>query len=361
MESRYNRQVQLPGFGEAAQQKLQQARVLVVGAGGLGVPVLQYLTGMGVGIIGMIDGDSISLTNLHRQVLYTERDVGQLKVRVAAKKLAELNSSVHLQPYPTVLTPENALDLIQCYDLVIDATDNFEARYLINDACVILGKPFVYGALYQFEGQVSVFNAHGGPTYRCLYPTPPSAKEIPDCNTAGVLGVVPGLIGCQQALEAVKVITGLGESLSGQLLLLDCLHLHHRKIKLKANPENQNIQSLQASYQAVSCTLVPEIAVQQVCEWLSSGKRFLLLDVREPDEFSRGHLQKALLTPLSKFYSQIEQVPLHLPIVLVCQQGTRSRRAAELLLDKQKDLEVYSMTGGMGAWKTELHHHFIVT
>ncbi|ALJ00525.1 HesA/MoeB/ThiF family protein [Rufibacter tibetensis] len=360
MDNRYSRQVQLPGFGPEAQQKLVEAKVLVVGAGGLGVPVLQYLTGMGIGYLGLVDGDQISLSNLHRQVLYSTAEVGQLKVEVAVQKLAQLNPEIQFTSYKTHLTPQNALEIIQGYDLVIDATDNFEARYLINDACVVLGKPFVYGALHQFEGQVSVFNYHGGPTYRCLYPTPPSASEIPDCNTAGVLGVVPGLIGMQQALEAVKVLTGVGKSISGSLLMLDYLNLTQYKIKLKANPQNQSIQTLQSSYVVDSCSTVPEVSVHEVYEWFSQGKKFLLLDVREQNEYAQAHLQKALLTPLGVLPFQLDQLPLHLPVVTICQKGGRSLKAAELLLKKEPGLEVFSMAGGMEAWLHQLPDTLVV-
>ncbi|WP_210464844.1 HesA/MoeB/ThiF family protein [Rufibacter roseolus] len=360
MDNRYNRQLQLPGFGAEAQQKLSKARVLVVGAGGLGVPVLQYLVGMGIGTLGMVDGDHISLTNLHRQVLYSTLEVGQLKVEVAAQKLAQLNPEIRLNSYPTHLTPQNALEIMEGYDLIIDATDNFEARYLINDACVLLGKPFVYGALHQYEGQVSVFNLEGGPTYRCLYPTTPSAQEIPDCNTAGVLGVVPGLVGLQQALEAVKVLTGIGKSLSGYLLMLDYLNQSQYKIKLKANPDNQCITSLQDSYAVASCTTVPEVTAAELYEWVGNGKKMLLLDVREQDEYVQGHLQKSLLTPLSVFRNQMEHLPQHLPIITICQKGSRSRKAAEMLLENEAAAEVYSLAGGMEAWQTQLRNKLVV-
>ena len=351
LRSRYSRQTQLPGFGTEAQEKLQQARVLVVGAGGLGVPVLQYLTGMGVGTLGFADGDVVSLNNLHRQVLYTEADVGKPKVEAAARQLAQLNSTVHLLPYHLHLAPDNALALLQDFDLVVDATDNFAARYLINDACIMLKKPFVYGALHQFEGQVSVFNYHGGPTYRCLFPTPPPPSQLPDCNTAGVLGVVPGIIGAYQALEAVKVLTGVGEPLSGYLLLHDFLRNTQHKVKLKAHPENQIIRQLQTSYTSTGCASVTSLSVQELEGWLREGKEFLLLDVREQHEFNQGRLPNARLTPLSDFEAQTQYVPTHLPIVTLCQRGARSQKAAHLLLEKNNQAEVYSLTGGMEAWQ----------
>jgi molybdopterin/thiamine biosynthesis adenylyltransferase/rhodanese-related sulfurtransferase len=350
MDNRYSRQLQLPGFGPEAQQNLQDAKVLVIGAGGLGVPVLQYLAGMGIGTLGIVDGDHISLTNLHRQVLYNTEEVSQLKVDVAVRKLSQLNPTIKLQSYPKHLSPENALEIITPYDLVIDATDNFEARYLINDACVLLGKPFVYGALHQFEGQVSVFNYAGGPTYRCLYPTPPSAQEIPDCNTAGVLGVVPGLIGCLQALEAVKVITGVGESIAGSLLMFDFLQQRQYKVKLKANPENQRITSLQNSYSLDSCTSIPEITTRQLQDWISSNKEFLLLDVRQPEETNQGHLPQARLIPLPELRERLAQISTDKPIVAVCQKGGRSLKAAEQLLAYHPSATVYSLAGGMDGW-----------
>ena len=219
--NRYIRQTLLKGFGVKAQEKLKQAKVLVVGAGGLGVPVLQYLNAMGVGVLGIVESDTIDLSNLQRQVIYGEGDVGLSKLAVIKQKLEAQNSETKINAYDTFLHKDNALEIIKNYDLVVDATDNFPTRYLINDACVLLNKPFVYGALHEFEGQVSVFNYKSGPTYRCLFPTMPSKGEMPDCNENGVLGIVPGIIGNLQALEAVKVITGIGKPLSGTLLIFD--------------------------------------------------------------------------------------------------------------------------------------------
>ena len=226
MEPRYLRQTSLKDFGEVGQAKLTEGRVLVVGLGGLGLPVLQYLNAMGVGTLGLMDQDVVELHNLQRQVLYTEKDLGKQKLDVAHEKLQEQNSSTILRTHDSFLTKENALTIIKDYDVIVDATDNFPTRYLINDACVILNKPFVYGALHGFEGHVSVFNYNNGPTYRCLYPNMPTSDEIPDCNENGVLGVVPGIIGTLQALEAVKILTGVGEVLSGRLLLFNGLDQH---------------------------------------------------------------------------------------------------------------------------------------
>lgn len=351
--NRYRRQLQLPGFGEEAQQKLNQARVLVTGAGGLGVPVLQYLTGMGAGTIGIVDGDAISPDNLHRQVLYAEEEVGKGKAETAAAKLGKLNTDVRLETFPVFLSPKNALDIIKDFDLVVDATDNFEARYLINDACVILNKPFVYGAIQQYEGHVSVFNYRNGPTYRCLYPAPPSGDQIPDCNTAGVLGVVPGIIGCRQALEAVKVITDIAPPLSGFLLVFDFLSNEQYKIKLKARPENKAIRSLEERYALSSCAPAGSLTPEQLYQWYVSGKDFFLLDVREQHEYTNAHLEKATLLPLKDLPAKIRNISGEVPVVTLCQQGGRSSRAARFLREQYPDAQIYDLDGGLEKWIKE--------
>ncbi len=348
--SRYNRQLQLPRFGEAAQQQLQKACVLVVGAGGLGVPALQYLTGMGIGHIGIMDGDTISLTNLHRQVLYAEAEAGKLKAVIAKEKLGLLNSSVQVEAYTEMLNVNNALAIIAKYDVVIDASDNFAARYLINDACVILNKPFVYGAIQQWEGHLSVFNYKDGPTYRCLYAIPPATGEIPDCNTAGVLGVVPGIIGCWQALEAIKIITGMGKTLSGYIKIFNFLDGDEYQIKLKTNPGNRRIQSLQETYETACATSVQPIQPEALYAWYLQHKDFVLLDVREPEEYNNGHLQNARLLPVKELAHQAGEWPIGIPVVTFCERGSRSNGAAALLKEKNSTLEVYSLAGGMEAW-----------
>ncbi|WP_158829495.1 HesA/MoeB/ThiF family protein [Mucilaginibacter lacusdianchii] len=358
--NRYSRQTQLSNFGSAAQQKLQQAKVLVVGTGGLGVPVLQYLTGMGVGTIGLADNDTISLTNLHRQVLYAEDEVGQSKVQTAAKKLSELNADVNLRVINDAITPQNALQIIRQYDLVIDATDNFSTRYLLNDACVMLTKPYIYGAVQQYEGHVSVFNYQNGPTYRCLYPKPPAAGEIPDCNAAGVLGVVPGIVGCQQALQAVKVITGVGNTLSGYLQIFDFLNDDQYKIKLKAKPENKDIKALQSSYDAPVCNTVALLSVEELHDWFEAGKPFKLIDVREPDEFAEERLHGAISAPLSAFNPGVIDVNGDMPIVTFCQKGARSNKAAQALQQQYPQAVVYSVLGGMDYWQDEFEEEYIV-
>ncbi len=251
---RYIRQKQLREFGPLAQEKLQKASVLVVGLGGLGIPVLQYLNAMGIGRLGLVDNDSVDTTNLHRQVMYNESDLGKSKISVCLSRLRVQNSNTSLDIHETFLNRENALEIIADYDLIIDASDNFPTRYLINDACVIQNKPFVYGALHGFEGQVSVFNYNGGPTYRCLFPDMPGASEVPNCDENGILGVLPGIVGNFQALEAVKMITGIGEVLSGQLLLYNGLNSSIHKVRFPKNRSQSKINGLQQSYHVLQGT-----------------------------------------------------------------------------------------------------------
>lgn len=360
MMNRYSRQLQLSGFGADAQQKLRESKVLVVGAGGLGVPVLQYLAGMGIGTIGIIDGDTISLDNLHRQVLYTEDEIGESKALIAAGKLRKLNTGIGIEPFPVFLGPENVLDIAKHFDLVIDATDNFDARYLINDACVILGKPFVYGAVQQYEGHVSVFNYRNGPTYRCLYPVPPSPDQIPDCNLAGVLGVVPGIVGCRQALEAVKIITAIAPPLSGLLLVFDFLSNEQYKIKLKARPENKAIRSLESRYAGSSCDASLSLDPGVLYQWYVSGKEFLLLDVRDQHEYAELHLEHAKLLPLNELPAKIRNISDDKPVVTLCQKGARSRRAAQFIREHYPDAPVYNLEGGIEKWLRELGNKLVV-
>ena len=359
-ENRYSRQIQLANFSQEAQEKLKQAKVLVIGAGGLGVPVLQYLTGMGIGTIGVMDGDTISLSNLHRQVLYTEQEIGRLKAEVAVNKLSKLNSEVQFQSYTHFLTVANALSIIKNYYLVIDASDNFGTRYLVNDACVILNKPYIYGAVQQMEGHISVFNYQGGPTYRCLYPTTPSANEIPDCNTAGVLGVTPGIVGCQQALQAVKVIAGVGETLSGYLQIFDFERNDQYKIKLKTNPEYQNITQLQKDYDTPSAPAGGKLEIEELYQWYTDDKPFYLVDVRELKEFNEEHLEGAHHFPLSTLAEHLDQLPQNIPLVAICQIGGRSAKAATIISDAIPGSTVYNVVGGMETWFDEVGEQFVI-
>lgn len=343
---RYKRQTILSGFGLEAQENLLGSKVLVVGAGGLGAPVLMYLNAMGVGTLGLVDNDVIALSNLHRQVLYSEKEVGQSKVTVTIQKLEAQNSETVLIAHETFLTRENALQIITDYDVIVDASDNFPTRYLINDACIILKKPLIYGALHGFEGQVSVFNYKGGPTYRCLFPTMPKSDEVPDCNDNGVLGILPGIIGNLQALETVKAITGVGEVLSGKLLLFDGLSSVFQKIRFSARPENLEIRALRPNYDFECFT---DFTAMEAEEFLNLAKndRTQLIDVRTPKEFDRNHLEIAQNIPLSELDKRQNEINFDKKVFVVCQSGIRSKKAIGQLLKARPDSEFINLSGGM--------------
>ncbi|OWW24150.1 sulfurtransferase [Zobellia sp. OII3] len=343
---RYDRQTILKEFGMEAQLKLQSAKVLVIGAGGLGVPVLTYLNAMGIGTLGIVDNDVVSLSNLHRQVLYSEKDVNTPKVATAVHKLKAQNSETEIISYETFLTQGNALEIIADYDVVVDASDNFPTRYLVNDACVILGKPFVYGALHSFEGQVSVFNFKGGPTYRCLFPEMPKADEVPNCDENGVLGIVPGIIGNFQALETVKMITGIGGTLSGKLLLFDGLLNNFQKIRFTVNPENLKIKALRESYD-FDCGLPMASITPEAFQQLVEKGEVELIDVRTPKEFERKHLSFAKNIPLSELDERHGEILTDGPIYVVCQSGVRSRKAVEKLKGIYAKAHLINVEGGM--------------
>ncbi|SDE59198.1 adenylyltransferase and sulfurtransferase [Pricia antarctica] len=347
---RYDRQTILAGFGIDAQKKLHQAKVLVVGAGGLGVPVLTYLNAMGIGTLGIVDNDVISISNLHRQVLYSEAEVGQSKVGVAITKLRNQNSETVIIAHETFLTQENALNIIADYDLVVDASDNFPTRYLINDACVILKKSFVYGALHGFEGQVSVFNHNDGPTYRCLFPNMPKSDEVPDCNENGVLGILPGIIGNFQALETVKVLTGVGEVLSGKLLLFDGLSNTFQKISFSARPENRELHGLRPCYD-FECASVFNIVDAEAFLGLTEFEKLQLIDVRTPKEFDRNHLKIAKNIPLPELDIRQNEINFDEFIYVVCQSGIRSKKAIERLSNARPDAHFINLSGGMNQIK----------
>ncbi|MCK5440477.1 MAG: HesA/MoeB/ThiF family protein [Maribacter sp.] len=348
---RYQRQTILKEFGPQAQQKLLEAKVLVVGAGGLGVPVLTYLNAMGVGTLGIVDADEISLSNLHRQVLYNEEEVGQSKVSVSLKKLKDQNSGTNLVAHDTFLTRENALRIVKEYDLVVDATDNFPTRYLINDSCVILKKPIIYGALHGFEGQVSVFNHKGGPTYRCLFPSMPSPEEIPNCNEHGVLGIVPGIIGNLQALEAVKVLTGVGEVLSGKLLLFNGLAQSFQKIKFSAVPANLKIQALQKEYE-LHCKSDTATIAAEAFEKLMKTDDIQAIDVRTIQEYQEFHIKNTSHCPLAEIEDWKMAIDFSKPIYLICQSGIRSQKALSILHEYKPTAILFNVNGGINKLNT---------
>ncbi|UOR04999.1 molybdopterin-synthase adenylyltransferase MoeB [Hymenobacter aerilatus] len=348
---RYDRHLRLPEIGSEGQEKLKAARVLVVGCGGLGCPVLQYLAAAGVGTLGLLDHDTVDETNLQRQVLYATADVGRPKAEAAAEKLRAQNPLVTVQPLRVRLSAANALEIMTDYDVVVDCTDNFATRYLVSDACVLLGKPLVFGAIFKFEGQVSVFNYQGGPTYRCLFAQPPGPGEAPSCNEIGVLGVLPGIIGTLQASEALKVVLGVGEVLSGRLLVFDALYMQFRTLRFQAVPGNQQLTGLIDYDQFCGdapTDAVPEISADELRQKLQAQEPLQLLDVREPHEYAARHIGGRLI-PLGQLADALSTLDPAVPIVVHCASGKRSRQAAELLLSHGFQ-QVTSLRNGLQDW-----------
>ncbi|NML36674.1 HesA/MoeB/ThiF family protein [Chitinophaga sp. G-6-1-13] len=349
---RYDRQTRLEGFGPEKQRLLQAASVLVIGAGGLGVPVLQYLTAMGIGKIGIVEHDTVSVTNLQRQVLYHTADQGKPKLALAAARLQQLNPEVQIVPHDTWLTTDNALEIIGAYDVVVDCSDNFGTRYLVNDVCVITGKPLVYGAIYKYEGQLSVFNYQGGATYRCIFPEPPESGEMLNCSEIGVLGVLPGIIGCYQANEAVKVITGIGTPLKNQLLTIDTLHNTHLTFNITPVAANQQITRLADNYQQTVCEVnnLQSLSVEQLHQWLQQqGNDLQLLDVREDDEWDICHLPQAIHIPMGQVLGRVNALQSEAPLAVLCHHGMRSRAVGQRLVEMGFK-QVYNVEGGIHAW-----------
>lgn len=347
-QDRYDRQIRLQGFGQSGQERLRDARVLVVGAGGLGVPACLYLNAMGVGTLGIADGDVIETSNLHRQPVYRAGDVGRPKIEVLADHLSAQNPLTRIELHPEFLMPSNALEILQGYDLVIDATDRIPTRYLLDDACVIRRIPWIYGALHGFEGQLSVFNYQEGPTYRCLFPQIPKPGEIPDCNQLGTLGVLPGIIGTLQALEAVKVLCGLGEVLSGRLLLFDALEQESRKMRFPKDPV-QAVREIRddAHYHAAVCETGGAVSVGEYLERARKGKPHLLVDVREAEEFEAYHLPDALNIPLMELQARLRELEDSKEVYLVCKSGSRSAQAYRSLKGQLKGASLKWILGGV--------------
>ena len=361
---RYSRHALLPEFGEAGQAKLKAGRVLVVGAGGLGAPASLYLAAAGVGTLGLVDFDTVELSNLQRQVLFGTRDVGKSKIDTAVARLADINPHIHLVRHPAALSAANARAIIRDYDVVIDGTDNFATRYLVNDACVLEKRPNVYGSVFRFEGQAAVFAAPGGPCYRCLHPEPPPAGLIPNCAEGGVLGVLPGVIGTIQATEAIKLLTGVGETLVGKLLLYDALKMRVRQIQLPRDPacpvcgdapEIRDVTDLD-----VSCAPgvdagagEGEMTVEELNEWLQSDRPHLLIDVREPSEHEQSRIEGARLIPMRHLQAHVKDLPRDMPVVVHCQSGGRSAIATAML--KVQGIDARNLSGGIKAWKKRIH------
>jgi sulfur-carrier protein adenylyltransferase/sulfurtransferase len=366
--ARYNRHIIIPEFGLEAQQKLKAAKVLVVGSGGLGSPVLLYLAAAGVGTLGIIDFDVVDDSNLQRQILFGVESIGVPKVEAARQRLLALNPHIRIKLYNEQLTSNNALDIIKEYDVVADGTDNFPTRYLVNDACVLTGKPNIYASIFQFEGQVSVFNyrnAKGetGPNYRDLYPTPPPPGLVPSCAEGGVLGVLPGIIGSMQASEVIKVITGVGENLSGRFFIFDALNFETRTFKISRrddNPisgKNPTIKELIDYEQFCQMKAVEnpikEISAKDLYDWQVKGEKFQLIDVREPHEFDIVNLGGELI-PLATVSANADRIDKDKKVVLHCKMGGRSAKAIRELEEKYGFNNLYNLKGGILAYIDEV-------
>ena len=357
--ARYQRHLTLAGFGPAAQRLLKGGSVLVIGAGGLGCPALLYLAAAGVGRIVIVDDDRIEISNLQRQVLFSEADEGAPKAEAAARRLRALNSAIVIEPRVERLTRDNALALVGACDVVVDGSDNFSTRYLVNDACVLADRPLVYGAVQGFSGQLSVFNWRGGPTYRCLFPEPPEPGSVPTCAEAGILGVLPGLIGTAQACEAIKLLTGIGEPLSGRLLLWDALTMTTQTVKLAADPRSREIWELPpVGYGEVCAPLAEspmEIDVPDLRTAMAGTPALKLIDVREGWERAAGSIEPSLHLPLDEMarslaLPSLAQFNPALPTIVYCAVGVRSLYGAQILRERYGFREAVSLRGGYKDW-----------
>ncbi len=367
--SRYSRHLILPEVGMEGQRRLKAARVLCVGTGGLGSPLAFYLAAAGVGTLGLVDFDVVDASNLQRQIIHSTKDIGRKKLDSAAEKLLALNPALNVVKHETMLTSANALEILKDYDIVADGTDNFPTRYLVNDACVLLGKPNVYGSIFRFEGQASVFATELGPCYRCLYPEPPPPGLVPSCAEGGVLGILPGLVGVIQATETIKLILGKGDSLAGRLLLVDALNMRFRELKLRKNPEcpvcgaNPTVTKL-IDYEQF-CGIVPEskqeqalkngipqLPVKELKRRLDAGEDIFVLDVREPYEYQIANIG-ATLIPQNDVAKRLAEIDRDREIVVHCRSGQRSQRIAEFLA-QQGYPNVKNLAGGILAWADEI-------
>ncbi len=362
---RYNRQIIIPEFGEQGQERLKKASVLVIGAGGLGAPILQYLTAAGVGHIGIVEFDEVSLSNLQRQILYSSDQVGESKAQKSAERLTGLNPSVQFTIIEEAITSQNAMQHIEGYDLVVDGSDNLATRYLVNDSCYFLSKPLIYGAIFRFEGQVSVFNVEieneRGPNYRDLFPTPPPPEMVPSCSEGGVLGVLPGIIGSMMANEAIKVLAQMGTTLSGKLFVFDALDFSTYTLKVAKNPDNP-ISGNQVTitelidYEAfcmgdIQPKKLKEITVQDL-EIKLKEENIFLLDVREDYEYEIANLGGTLI-PLNKVSNRSAEIPKDKEVIVMCKMGGRSAKAIELLQEQGFE-NLVNLKGGITAWQKEI-------
>jgi adenylyltransferase/sulfurtransferase len=364
---RYSRHLIMPEVGMDGQLKLKKAKVLLIGTGGLGAPLGLYLAAAGVGKLGLVDFDVVDFTNLQRQVTFGTSDVGKAKSAAARARLSNLNPDIQVEAFETKLTSENALELFKDFDIIVDGTDNFPTRYLVNDACVLLGKPNVYGSIFRFEGQATIFGMPGGPCYRCLYPEPPPPGLVPSCAEGGVLGVLPGIVGSIQAMETIKLILGTGRNLTGRLLLFDALEMGFREFKLRKNPkcpmcgEHRTINKLIDYYEFCGVRgeeapapdlKVPEITPRELKTRLDRGDDLFILDVREPHEYQicnlRGHL-----IPLGELPRRVHELDSSREIVAHCRSGKRSAEAVDFLR-KAGFRKILNLKGGILAWSDEV-------
>jgi molybdopterin/thiamine biosynthesis adenylyltransferase/rhodanese-related sulfurtransferase len=369
---RYSRHLIIPEFNIEGQRKLKAARVLVIGTGGLGAPLLQYLSAAGVGTIGIVDFDIVEDSNLQRQVLFTQADIGRPKVEVAKERILSQNPHIKVNTYNTTFTSENALEIASDYDIIADGTDNFPTRYLVNDVSVLLKIPNVYASIFRFEGQVTVFNycdAHGntGPNYRDLFPTPPPPGLVPSCAEGGVIGVLPGILGSLQANEVIKVITGVGDNLSGKLFLFDALNFETRTLKIEKDPENPLTGDKPTLTELIDyeqfCGLgidkkekrenVKEINVETLQTWLEGEEDLQLIDVREPFEYEIANIN-GLLIPQGDILAHVDKISSNHKVVIHCRSGKRSADVIELLQDKYGFQNLYNLEGGILDWAEKI-------
>lgn len=362
--ARYSRHLLLPEVGVEGQRRLKAARVLLVGAGGLGSPAALYLAAAGVGTLGIVDFDTVDLTNLHRQLLHGTSDLGRPKLQSAIDRLREVNPHVTVEPHELRLSAANALELFRQYDLVVDGTDNFQTRYLVNDACVLTGRPNVYGSIFRFDGQVSVFCTEEGPCYRCLYREPPPAGLVPSCAEGGVLGILPGIVGILQATEAIKLILGVGEPLVGRLNLVDALGARQRTVKVRKDPTcpacgTRELQAL-VDYDAfcgvgapVAEAPIREVTPRELAGKLERRDDFVLIDVREPHELAIASIPGARLIPLGSFGDAIAELPRDTDIVILCRSGARSGKAVRQLQGAGFS-RVWNLAGGILRWADDV-------
>jgi len=367
---RYSRHLILPEVGMEGQRRLKGAKVLMVGTGGLGAPLGLYLAAAGIGKIGIVDFDVVDVTNLQRQVIHGTKDVGRPKIDSAADRMLDINPNLVIEKFETALTSENALDIIKDYDVVVDGTDNFPTRYLVNDACVLLGKPNAYGSIFRFEGQATVFHYQDGPCYRCLYPEPPPPGLVPSCAEGGVLGILPAVIGSIQATETVKLILGKGETLSGRLLLYDALNMKFRELKLRRNPEcpvcgdNPTVTELidyeqfcgipqQAAAEAKEQGDMDEITPEELKARIDNGDDIFILDVREPHEYDIAKIEGSTLIPLGEVAQRVDELDSTADIIVHCKMGGRSAKAQGILKDMGFS-RVTNLTGGITRWSQDV-------